>query len=96
MLAVQSDGAEVTTIEGVAPEGGLHPLQQAFRDCHAFQCGFCTPGFVISGIAFLNEHPSPTHEEARHAASSNLCRCSGYAGIVEALELAAARMRDGA
>ena len=96
MLAVQSDGAEVTTIEGVAPEGGLHPLQQAFRDCHAFQCGFCTPGFVISGIAFLNEHPSPTHEEARHAASSNLCRCSGYAGIVEALELAAARMKDGA
>ncbi|HKI93648.1 MAG TPA: (2Fe-2S)-binding protein [Gaiellaceae bacterium] len=96
MLAVQADGTEVETVEGVAAAGVLHPLQQAFRDTHAFQCGFCTPGFVMSGLAFLREHPAPTREEVAHAASSNLCRCSGYLGIVEGIELAAARLAAGA
>lgn len=92
MLAVQADGAEVTTIEGVSTGQALHPLQEAFRDTHAFQCGFCTPGFVMSGIAFLKENPNPTPEEIRRAASSNLCRCTGYLGIIEGLQRAAVRM----
>jgi aerobic-type carbon monoxide dehydrogenase small subunit (CoxS/CutS family) len=92
MLAVQADGTEVRTVEGVADADGLHPLQQAFCDTHAFQCGFCTAGFVMSGIAFLNENPAPTRDEIRHAASSNLCRCSGYLGIVDAISLAAERI----
>lgn len=92
MLAVQCDGADVSTVEGVAPNGALHPLQEAFRDCHAFQCGFCASGFVMSGLAFVAEHPAPTRDQARTAAASNLCRCSGYAAIVDALELAAERV----
>jgi aerobic-type carbon monoxide dehydrogenase small subunit (CoxS/CutS family) len=92
MLAVQADGTEVRTVEGVADADGLHPLQQAFCDTHAFQCGFCTAGFVMSGIAFLKENPAPTRDEIRHAASSNLCRCSGYLGIVDAISLAAERI----
>lgn len=92
MLAVQAGGAEVTTIEGIAaPDGTLSVVQQAFVDAHGLQCGFCTPGFVISVTAFLDEHPDPTEAEIREGLAGNLCRCTGYQGIVEAVKLAAAR-----
>ena len=90
MFAVQADGAEVTTIEGIgSPDGELSPVQQAFRDCHGLQCGFCTPGFVVSVTAFLRDNPSPTDTEIRQALSGNLCRCTGYQGIVKAVRQAA-------
>lgn len=90
MFAVQAQGAEVTTIEGIAPEdGGLSPVQEAFRDCHGLQCGFCTPGFVVTVTAFLAENPDPTDEEIRDALSGNLCRCTGYQGILRAVRQAA-------
>ncbi|MFZ9679037.1 MAG: (2Fe-2S)-binding protein [Quisquiliibacterium sp.] len=92
MLAAQADGTEVTTVEGLAPEGGLHPLQQAFIDCHGLQCGFCTPGFVMSAASLLAQNPSPSDEEIRHALEGNLCRCTGYVNIVEAVREAAASM----
>ena len=89
-LAVQADGADVTTIEGLAGLGGrsdgqLHPLQEAFRDKHALQCGFCTPGFLMTAHAFLADTPDPTEEQVREAVSGNLCRCTGYVAIVEAI-----------
>jgi carbon-monoxide dehydrogenase small subunit len=90
MLAVQAEGAEVTTIEGIGdPDGGLSDVQQAFRDAHGLQCGFCTPGFVVSVTAFLRDHPRPTDREIREALSGNLCRCTGYQGIINAVRLAA-------
>jgi aerobic carbon-monoxide dehydrogenase small subunit len=90
MFAVQADGADVTTIEGIAsPDGDLSPVQAAFRDCHGLQCGFCTPGFVVSMTAFLHDHPSPTDEEIREALSGTLCRCTGYQGIFQAVRQAA-------
>ena len=90
MFAVQADGAEVTTIEGIgSSDGELSPVQQAFRDCHGLQCGFCTPGFVVSVTAFLRDNPSPTDTEIRQALSGNLCRCTGYQGIVKAVRQAA-------
>jgi aerobic carbon-monoxide dehydrogenase small subunit len=90
MFAVQADGADVTTIEGIGPEdGALSPVQLAFRDCHGLQCGFCTPGFVVSVTAFLRDHPDPTDAEIREALSGNLCRCTGYQGIVRAVHQAA-------
>jgi carbon-monoxide dehydrogenase small subunit len=93
MFAVQADGAEVTTIEGIAgPDGTLSPIQSAFRDCHGLQCGFCTPGFIISATAFLRDHPSPTDTEIREALSGNLCRCTGYQGIIKAMHQAATEM----
>jgi carbon-monoxide dehydrogenase small subunit len=92
MLAAQADGTEVTTVEGLAPAGGLHPLQQAFIDCHGLQCGFCTPGFVMSAASLLAQNPSPSDEEIRHALEGNLCRCTGYVNIVEAVREAAASM----
>lgn len=90
MLAVQADGSDVTTIEGLAGLGGqgdgqLHPLQEAFRDKHALQCGFCTPGFLTTAHAFLTETANPTEAQVREAISGNLCRCTGYVGIVEAI-----------
>jgi carbon-monoxide dehydrogenase small subunit len=86
MLAVQADGHEITTVEGLtAREGGLHPLQQAFWEAHALQCGFCTPGFLMTLVPFLAEHAAPTDDEIRHALSGNLCRCTGYENIVEAV-----------
>jgi len=91
MLGVQADGAEVTTIEGVAGDDELHPLQEAFRESHSFQCGFCTPGFVVSVTAFLRDNPHPTDQEIREGLSGNLCRCTGYQGIVNAVRLAAGR-----
>jgi aerobic carbon-monoxide dehydrogenase small subunit len=95
MFAVQAEGADVTTVEGLASDGELGPVQQAFRDEHGLQCGFCTPGFVVSVHAFLAEHPDPTRQEILEALSGNLCRCTGYQGIVRAVERAAASMRDG-
>lgn len=93
VFAVQADGAEVTTVEGLAPaDGALHPLQEAFRDAHGLQCGFCTPGILMSMIPFLREHPSPDEGEIREALSGNLCRCTGYENIVQAVALAAERM----
>ena len=89
MLAVQANGADVETIEGVAPDGGLHPLQQAFRDEHAFQCGFCTPGFLMTALALLRETPSPSEQEVREALSGNICRCTGYESIVRGVLRAA-------
>jgi carbon-monoxide dehydrogenase small subunit len=90
MFAVQAQGAEVTTVEGIgSPDGGLSPVQAAFRDCHGLQCGFCTPGFVVSVTAFLRENPNPTDTEIREALSGNLCRCTGYQGILKAVRQAA-------
>ena len=89
VLAVQADGSEVTTIEGLAPEGSLHPIQEGFWEKHGLQCGFCTPGFVVSATAFLREHPHPTEDELREGLSGNLCRCTGYQGILAAVRLAA-------
>ena len=92
MFAVQADGADVTTIEGMGgPNGELSTVQQAFMDAHGLQCGFCTPGFVVSVTAFLRDNPSPNETEIREALSGNLCRCTGYQGIIEAVRLAAAR-----
>jgi carbon-monoxide dehydrogenase small subunit len=93
LLAVQADGRTLRTVEGLAPAGGgLHPLQEAFHEAHALQCGFCTPGFLLSMEAFLRERPDPTHEEIREALAGNLCRCTGYKAIVEAVERAAGRL----
>jgi carbon-monoxide dehydrogenase small subunit len=90
MFAVQADGADVTTVEGIAgPNGELSPVQSAFRDCHGLQCGFCTPGFIISVTAFLRDNPSPTDAEIREGLSGNLCRCTGYQGIIKAVHQAA-------
>ena len=88
MFAVQCDGADVKTVESLGTEQALHPLQEAFRDAHALQCGFCTPGILMSLVPFLREHPSPNEEEIREALSGNLCRCTGYANIVEAVKRA--------
>ena len=92
MFAVQADGGAVTTIEGIAsPDGELSAVQEAFRDCHGLQCGFCTPGFVLSVTAFLRDHPDPTDDEIREGLSGNLCRCTGYQGILAAVRQAAGR-----
>jgi aerobic carbon-monoxide dehydrogenase small subunit len=85
MLAVQGDGHEVTTIEGIASNGELHPMQQAFHDNHALQCGFCTPGMIMQGIDVLNDNASPSEEEVRDGLEGNLCRCTGYHNIVKAV-----------
>ena len=96
MLAVQANGHEIATVEGLAPsEEALHPLQEAFRDNHGLQCGFCTPGILMTLVEFLRDHPNPTEEEVRVAISGNLCRCTGYQGIVAAALDAAGRMRKG-
>jgi carbon-monoxide dehydrogenase small subunit len=92
MFAVQAEGAEITTVEGLAPAGELSPIQEAFRAEHGLQCGFCTPGFVVSVHAYLAEHPQPTHDEILEMLSGNLCRCTGYQGIVRAVERAAHSM----
>lgn len=103
-FAVQADGHEITTVEGLssltptplpAEEGqsGLHPLQQAFWEAHGLQCGYCTPGILMSMIPFLKQNPNPTEDEIRHALSGNLCRCTGYQHIVDAVKLAAEKMR---
>ena len=96
LFAVQADGASVTTVEGLADPGSdeLHPLQEAFREAHALQCGFCTPGFLMTLVPFLDECPDADEREIREALGGNLCRCTGYQNIVEAVQLAAER-RDG-
>jgi aerobic carbon-monoxide dehydrogenase small subunit len=96
MLAVQADGARVTTIEGVAEGGRLHPLQQAFHEHHALQCGYCTPGMVMSALDLLARHPDPSEDEIRSWLKGNLCRCTGYHAIVAAVQAAAQAMRPAA
>lgn len=93
-LAVQADGHEITTVEGLSPDGVLHPVQDAFTAHGGFQCGYCTPGFLMAAIAILNETPNPTEEQIRAGLGGNLCRCTGYVGIVESI-LAAAEMLRG-
>jgi len=85
MLAVQANGAEITTVEGLSSDGQLNSLQSAFRENHALQCGFCTPGMLITATAFLKDNPHPTEEQAREAISGNICRCTGYVSIVNAV-----------
>lgn len=94
MLAVQAAGSEVTTIEGLAPGSGLGTLQQAMWDSHSFQCGFCTPGFVMSATAYLSAHPDAGEQEIREALSGNICRCTGYQSIIDGVLLAAQRSRE--
>jgi carbon-monoxide dehydrogenase small subunit len=89
VLAVQASGHEVTTIEGLAGDGELHPVQQAFHDCHALQCGYCTPGMIMQSVDLLNENPNPTEEQVREGLEGNLCRCTGYHNIVRAVLQAA-------
>ena len=89
VLAVQADGREVTTIEGLADGAQLHPVQEAFRECHALQCGYCTPGMIMQTIDLLAENPSPSEEAIRHGLEGNLCRCTGYHNIVKAVQMAA-------
>ena len=91
LLGVQADGAQITTIEGLASDGELHPVQQAFVDAGAVQCGFCTPGLVVATADLLRRSPSPSDDEIREALSGNLCRCTGYAKIFDAVRLAASR-----
>lgn len=92
MFAVQADGHQILTVEGLGSVDQLHPLQQAFRDAHALQCAFCTPGFLTTLVPFLEENPHPTEDEIREAIAGNLCRCTGYQNIVEAVKLAAERI----
>jgi len=93
VLAVQVDGGEVLTIEGLARGEKLHPIQDAFWECHGLQCGFCTPGMILSAYQLLKRNPKPTEKEIRHAIDGNLCRCTGYQHIVDAVQLAAKRMK---
>jgi aerobic-type carbon monoxide dehydrogenase small subunit (CoxS/CutS family) len=93
MLAVQADGRSIRTVEALAHDGALHPLQEAFHEAHGLQCGFCTPGFLMSVDALLRERPTPSDEEIREMLAGNLCRCTGYAAIVEAVRLAADRLQ---
>jgi carbon-monoxide dehydrogenase small subunit len=89
VLAVQADGSEVTTIEGLAGDGELHPVQQAFHESHGLQCGYCTPGFVMASVSLLKENPNPSEEEIRLGLEGNLCRCTGYHNILKAVQAAA-------
>jgi aerobic carbon-monoxide dehydrogenase small subunit len=93
MLAVQADGATLLTVEGLAREGRLHPLQEAFREHHALQCGFCTPGMLLTALDFLRTHPDPSEAEIREGLSAVLCRCTGYHGILKAVKAAAPAVR---
>ena len=93
MFAVQANGEEITTIEGLATNGELHPLQEAFWENHGLQCGFCTPGFLLSACELLERNPDPTEEEVRVGLSGNMCRCTGYQGIVESVLAAAEKMK---
>ncbi len=89
LLAVQADGAEVTTIEGLATNGEMHPMQTAFQEYHGLQCGYCTPGMIMAAVGFLNENPNPTEDEIRSGLEGNLCRCTGYHNIVKAVSAVA-------
>lgn len=94
VLAVQADGREVTTVEGLAQDGQWHPIQQAFHDCHGLQCGFCTPGMMMAAVSYLAENPNPSDEDIRLALEGNLCRCTGYQNIVAAVRQAAGQLRE--
>jgi aerobic-type carbon monoxide dehydrogenase small subunit (CoxS/CutS family) len=94
MLAVQADGAELITVEGLAKDGKLHPLQQAFHEHHGLQCGFCTPGMLLTALDFLSTNPQPTEQEIREGISAVLCRCTGYHGIVKAIAAAAPLLKS--
>jgi carbon-monoxide dehydrogenase small subunit len=96
LLSVQADGSEVTTIEGLSEGDEMHPIQESFREEHGLQCGYCTPGMVMTGVDFLADNPDPDREEIREALEGNLCRCTGYQNIVNAVESAAEKMHDGA
>jgi carbon-monoxide dehydrogenase small subunit len=95
MFAVQADGREITTVEGLAGPGGLHPIQTAFHEEHGLQCGFCTPGMMLTATALLAENPDPSEEDVRWALSGNACRCTGYMNIVKAVRSAAAMREEG-
>ena len=94
MLAVQADGAELLTVEGLRSERGHHPIQEAFMEAHGLQCGFCTPGFLMSALELLGENPDPSEEEIRETIGGNICRCTGYQSIIESVQLAARKMRE--
>ncbi len=96
VFAVQADGTEILTVEGLERDGQLHPVQEGFWEEHGLQCGFCTPGMMMTAVAFLQENPDPTEEEIRKAISGNLCRCTGYVNIVKAIQYAARKLREGA
>ena len=94
-LAVQAEGSEITTIEGLATNGVLHPLQQAFWDEHGLQCGYCTPGMIMAGVGLLDQNPEPSESEIRHCLEGNICRCTGYQNIVKAVQSASHSMKGG-
>ena len=94
VFAVQADGRDVKTVESLAAGGVLHPIQEAFTEEHGLQCGFCTPGMMLTGVAFLESNPDPTETEIRQAISGNLCRCTGYVNIIKAYQSAAAKLRE--
>jgi carbon-monoxide dehydrogenase small subunit len=96
VLAVQADGCEITTIEGLAQDGQLHPMQRAFHEAHALQCGYCTPGMIMQAIDLLNDNPDPSETEAREGIEGNLCRCTGYENIVRAIQAVARESRQAA
>jgi len=96
VLAVQADGGEITTIEGLARDGELHPVQKAFNECHALQCGYCTPGMIMQAVDLLSDNPDPDEREVREGLEGNLCRCTGYQNIVRAVQSAAQAMKPGA
>jgi carbon-monoxide dehydrogenase small subunit len=95
MLAVQADGAEVRTIEGLAQDGAYHPVQEGFWEKHGLQCGYCTPGMIMSSVSLLERNPNPSEDEIRHELEGNICRCTGYENIVRAVQYAAERLREG-
>ena len=93
VFAVQADGAEIATVEGLAQNGNLHPIQEGFMEKHGLQCGYCTPGMMMTSVALLKDNPSPTEEDIRWGISGNLCRCTGYVNIVKAVQYAASKMK---
>jgi carbon-monoxide dehydrogenase small subunit len=95
ILAVQADGCEVTTIEGLAKNGKLHPVQEGFWECHGLQCGYCTPGMIMTGVQLLERNPKPDRAEIAHALEGNLCRCTGYSHIIDAVQYAAKKLARG-
>ncbi|MEP7233511.1 MAG: (2Fe-2S)-binding protein, partial [Ginsengibacter sp.] len=94
LLAVQADGCEITTIEGMAHDDKLHPLQEAFKECHGLQCGFCTPGMIMTAADLLQNNPEPTDEEIRYALEGNFCRCTGYQNIIKSVQYAANKIKE--
>jgi carbon-monoxide dehydrogenase small subunit len=96
ILAVQADGAEITTIEGLGTADNLHPMQEGFWEMHGLQCGYCTPGLIMAGVSLLKRNPNPSEEEIRHALKGNICRCTGYQNIVKSIQWAADKMQQNA